>query len=289
MNKNIIKEISIDLIIIIACGLLSFFLSKIIPLEGLTQIIKLEYSSDSTKVISIALRDVVLALLCFLVNQIFFLFAIFGFNKNAKGFNKKNWLFYGILSFFGLLAFILISSILINFRISREISFLITGGIVTIYNILNYKLYFEDYANSNKLFWEIYRFALVGLIAAVFDFVVCYISQFIAFNNSSDWYVTLISVTCGFIIGVTINYFLSTYMVYKASKSNISKTVKGLIIFVILSAIGLGLGIGIQYLLYDFLHVQKGIAFLSYPIDFVIRTLVVMIYNYVSRKLIIYR
>ena len=82
---------------------------------------------------------------------------------------------------------------------------------------------------------------------------------------------------------------MSTYMVYKASKSNLAKTAKGVIFFVVLSAIGLGIGIGLEYLLYDLFYLTLGIGIFIYPVVFVVRTLVVMVYNYLSRKLLIYR
>ena len=142
---------------------------------------------------------------------------------------------------------------------------------------------------SNNLFWEIFRFGIVGLVAAVFDFLTVFAFRFGVFGSGTDWYVTLISTTCGFIVGVTINYLMSTYMVYKASKSNLAKTAKGVIFFVVLSAIGLGIGIGLEYLLYDFFFLNLGIGIFIYPVVFVVRTLVVMVYNYLSRKLLIYR
>jgi putative flippase GtrA len=212
-----------------------------------------------------------------------------GKNGVGKSDQKRCIISYVILSFFGFLAYVVLVTLFLALKLPKNTSFLLTGLITSVYQILNFELFFLGKKNSNNLIWEVYRFALVGLMAAVFDFAACYVVQFLVFKNATDWYVTFLSVTAGFAIGVTINYFLSTYMVYKASKSNMSKTTKGVIIFVVLSAIGLGLGIGIQYLLYDYLNVQKEIAFFSYPVDFVIRTLVVMFYNYVSRKLIIYK
>ena len=161
--------------------------------------------------------------------------------------------------------------------------------IVGVYDLFIYKLYMENRTYSNNLFWEIFRFGIVGLVAAVFDFLTVFAFRFGVFGSGTDWYVTLISTTCGFIVGVTINYLMSTYMVYKASKSNLAKTAKGVIFFVVLSAIGLGIGIGLEYLLYDFFFLNLGIGIFIYPVVFVVRTLVVMVYNYLSRKLLIYR
>ena len=285
------RKIVLYALLALVCGGLSLFLAAVLPFSSLTQVLKLNYSGDATKVITFELKTIVLSLIGFALTLLVLLTCLFviKIENKEREIKGRNIGFFAILAFFGLLAYVVLSTVLMAFKLSPLVAFFLTGTIVTIYHLLNYQLYFEDKANSNQLFWEIYRFALVGLIAAVFDFIVCYLVQFIIFKNATDWYVTFISVTCGFIVGVTINYFLSTYMVYKASKSNVSKTAKGVVTFVVLSAIGLGIGIGVQYFLYDLLNVQKEIAFFSYPVDFVIRTLIVMVYNYISRKLIIYR
>lgn len=206
------------------------------------------------------------------------------------GKHHKNVVSLVLLSLFGLLAFVVLSALLSAFLSGHSYLSLIVASVLTnIYEILIYKLYFEGKSQSNSLFWEIFRFAIVGLVAAVFDFLTCYVVQFIAFRNNTASYVTIISTACGFVIGVIINYLMSTYMVYKASKSGFSKSVKGIVFFVVLSFIGMVIGMGIQSFLYDFLFSRKGIKFFSYPVDFVVRTLIVMVYNYVSRKLLIYR
>lgn len=210
--------------------------------------------------------------------------------KPMIGKKGKNLIPLCILSLFGFLAFVVIAALLSSFLKNNVYLPLLVSGILTgIYEYLIYKLYLENKSQSNALFWEIFRFAIVGLVAAVFDFLTCYLVQFVLFRNSKAVYVTIIATACGFLIGVLINYLMSTYMVYKASKSGFSKTVKGIVLFVLLSALGLALGMGIQAFLYDYLFLSKNILLFSYPVDFVIRTLIVMVYNYISRKLLIYR
>ncbi len=196
---------------------------------------------------------------------------------------------YLILSLFGYLAFIVINILLSGWSVPSLVTCIVSSLLVGVYQYLIYKLYMEKRTYSNHIFWELFRFAIVGLVAAVFDFITCFVFQFVIFKGNEAVYVTIVSTIAGFVIGVIINYLMSTYMVYKASKSTFSKSVMGIVVFVILSAIGLGIGIGIQYFLYDFLYLKKEIMMFSYPIDFVIRTLIVMVYNYISRKVIIYR
>ncbi len=203
---------------------------------------------------------------------------------------KAKWLIaYIILALFGYLAYLVIAILLSGWNISFQTSSAVSTLLVGIYDYLIYKSYMEGRTMSNALFWEIFRFAIVGLVAAIFDFATCFIFQFIIFNGSTAFYGTGIATGMGFVIGVTINYLMSTYMVYKAAKSNFSKSAKGIITFLVLSILGLLIGVGIQYVLYDWLYLLVGVAFLTYPVDFVIRTLVVMVYNYITRKLFIYR
>ena len=194
-----------------------------------------------------------------------------------------------ILDLFGYLAYLVIALFFSSIHLSFGLSSLIATLLVGIYDYLIYKMYAENRTLSNSLFWEIFRFAIVGLVAAVFDFAICLLIQFLAFKGNEEFYVTIIATACGFIVGVIINYLMSTYMVYKAAKTNFSKSAKGMLAFFILSAIGLGIGIGLQYFLYDFLYLNLQLIVFSYPLDFVIRTLIVMVYNYITRKIFIYK
>ena len=203
--------------------------------------------------------------------------------------NYKNVFILSVLSFFGNLAFIMIAVFLKSLNLHISLAVFTSSLLTNTYCYLIYKMYLENYCYSNKLFYEVFRFLIVGLIAAVFDFLLCYIFQFIIFKGNENVYVTVISTIMGFLIGVVINYLLSTYMVYKKTDNKKAKNVKGMIIFLLLAVIGLLLGIGIQALFYDLLFVKKGVSFFSYPITVIFRTFVVMVYNYISRKLILYK
>jgi putative flippase GtrA len=203
---------------------------------------------------------------------------------------KGRWLIpYILLAFFGELAYLVITMLASITKLTNEVSIGAAGFLTNIYIVLIYKLYLEKRTFSNSLFWEIFRFAIVGLVAAIFDFTVGYLIQFVAFSGNTSGYVTPLSTAGGFIIGVIINYLMSTYMVYKASSTNFSKTFKGIAFFVILSTVGMLLGIGIQYLCYDFFNLKLGLTGFSYPLVFIIRTLIVMVYNYITRKLFIFK
>ncbi|MCR5692912.1 MAG: GtrA family protein [Bacilli bacterium] len=209
--------------------------------------------------------------------------------KPVLGEKCRNLILLIILSLFGVLAHVVLGILVPVVSIPQFLIQAAIAIIVGVYDLFIYKLYMENRTYSNSLFWEIFRFGIVGLVAAVFDFLTVFAFRFGVFGSGTEWYVTLVATTCGFIVGVTINYLMSTYMVYKASKSNLAKTAKGVVFFVVLSAIGLGIGIGLEYLLYDLFFLSLGIAIFIYPVVFVVRTLVVMVYNYLSRKLLIYK
>ncbi len=91
----------------------------------------------------------------------------------------------------------------------------------------------------------------------------------------------LLAALLGFLLGVAVNYLLSGYFVFRAADSGKSKGAE-MLVFLLLAAVGLGLTELILWLLTDFagLHV-----FLSK----IIATLVVFLWNFFGRKLILYR
>lgn len=163
------------------------------------------------------------------------------------------------------------------------VSLWIGGFIALIYDYFILKLFAYDKVSDKGVLWEIVRFALVGVIAAVFDFATTYGTRIILGKvELSNTLVTVIAVTMGFIVGVIVNYLCSVHMVYKASKKSNARTWYGALLFVALSAVGLGIGIGLEALLYDLLK-------WTYVLVFIIRTLVVMVWNYITRKIFIFR
>ncbi len=285
-------EVSMHAALCLLIGAFSVLLYYFGIIKVDTSVIK-EITYSEGKTISYAPSFVYLSLLLSLFTVLLSFFLTFLIKPSGLkadiGKKGKNIITYSILSLFGMLAYLVIAVFLANLKVSNSMSLFLAGTLVSAYEAFIYKLYFENRTYSNYLFWEIFRFAIVGLVAAVFDFAFCFLFQFIVFKGNNAFYVTGISTGMGFLIGVIINYLMSTYMVYKNAKDNTSKTAKGVILFFVLALIGLFLGIGIQYFLYDFLNLKKGISFFSYPICFVTRTLIVMVYNYISRKLVIYR
>lgn len=289
-SKNLIDEIVIYFAfsLLVALIITSFYTLNIF---NSTELINLTYSQDKYLEFS---KSVMLFSISFSFVDVIFYYLILFFikasgNKPVINLKFKNLIFLFILSLFGNLAFIVMSIFFSSLKVDDYLNIFISSFLVNIYCTFIYKLYLENMTYSNHLFWEIFRFAIVGLVAAVFDFIISFIFQFLIFKNNTASYVTIISTFCGFVIGVIINYLLSTYMVYKNATNNDTKSIKSIIIFVALAIIGLLLGMLLQFILYDLFYLKLHISFFTYPLDFVIRTLIVMVYNYLSRKIFIYK
>jgi len=196
----------------------------------------------------------------------------------------RNWVLYSILLILGIAAYFVIVFGLDLISCPFWCSNLLASLIFSAYLYLMLKLYFYDYIQEKGIFYEIVRFALVGVIASIFDLSTCYLFQFVILPSSLDaiW-LTLISVTMGFLVGVVVNYLCSVYMVFKNTTSkDSSRTTKGKILFFVFALVGLGFGYLLQYLFYDVLAV-------GYVTTFVIRTLIVLVWNYLSRKYFIFK
>ncbi|CDE38270.1 putative uncharacterized protein [Mycoplasma sp. CAG:472] len=121
-----------------------------------------------------------------------------------------------------------------------------------------------------KLINQILKFGVVGGIAFVIDYGILFLlAKVIGLNE-------LISAAISFIVSLTFNYFLSTKWVFDAKK----QTPKEVIIFVLLSVVGLGINEVLIYLGTKKLGIDVMIVKLF-------ATAIVMVYNFITRKLII--
>ena len=121
-----------------------------------------------------------------------------------------------------------------------------------------------------KLINQILKFGVVGGIAFVIDYGILFLlAKVIGLNE-------LISAAISFIISLTFNYFLSTKWVFEAKK----QTPKEVIIFVLLSVVGLGINEVLIYLGTKKLGIDVMIVKLF-------ATAIVMVCNFITRKLII--
>ena len=147
---------------------------------------------------------------------------------------------------------------------------------------------------SSPLIREIVRFLLVGGGATIVDFLAMslvlwamqpaiypnFLSVFLGGTQEPSTLATVIGTGCGFLVGLAFNYIFSVLFVYK-EKGN-SKTMGGFLLFSLLSAGGLAIHLLGMYLGYDLLHINEWIVK-------IILTAVVLVYNYITRKVLIFR
>jgi len=124
---------------------------------------------------------------------------------------------------------------------------------------------------NNKLVLQILRFGVVGGLAFLIDSSLLFI-----LTEYLHVYV-LISSVISFIVSLIFNYLLSIFWVFDVKKK---QTWKEILLFAILSTIGLGINQVVMYLGVEVFHIY-------YMICKVLSTFIVMVYNFITRKIFI--
>lgn len=146
---------------------------------------------------------------------------------------------------------------------------------------------------GNRKLAEILRFCIVGGVATIVDFVAMGITLYIFdpslypnfFNVFYGGGTPTVLASCvgtgvGFIVGLVVNYLLSVLFVFDEKGS--SKTLHGFIVFALLSVGGLAINVVGMYLFVDLAGWNEWLIK-------IMLTLIVLVYNYITRKLIIFR
>ena len=148
--------------------------------------------------------------------------------------------------------------------------------------------------DNHKTIAEIMRFLIVGGFATIIDFIVMgvvlyifdsslypsFFNVFIGSNAEPTTLATVVGTGAGFIAGLVFNYIFSIIFVYE-NKGN-SRSAKGFLMFALLSAVGLGIHLFGMWLGFDVLNINEWIVK-------IVLTIVVLIYNYISKKLVIFK
>ena len=123
-----------------------------------------------------------------------------------------------------------------------------------------------------KLIEQIMKFGIVGVLCFVIDYgLMIFLTEVFGISY-------LISSGISFSVSVIVNYKLSLKFVFKTDESR-NKIIE-FIIFVVLSVIGLWINQVLMWICVDKLHI-------FYMISKIGVTAVVMVYNFITRKLII--
>ena len=125
---------------------------------------------------------------------------------------------------------------------------------------------------NNKLFAQIIKFGFVGGTSFVIDAGILFLlTEFCGIHY-------LLSGAISFTASVIYNYMLSIKWVFDAKKDDNKE--QELAVFIGLSVIGLGLNQLLMWLFVDIFHIY-------YMLSKIIATAIVMVYNFVTRKLFI--
>lgn len=125
-----------------------------------------------------------------------------------------------------------------------------------------------------KLLEQIVRFGIVGVIAFVIDYAVLLLLTEVFGVHY------LVSSAAAFLVSVVFNYILSVAFVFETDSSRSKGREFGT--FVLLSAGGLGINEWMMWLL-------SGRLAVPYQLSKFAATAVVMVYNFITRKLILER
>ena len=150
--------------------------------------------------------------------------------------------------------------------------------------------------NKYPKLYEIFKFLVVGGFATIIDMLAMAIVLYIynpklydynflntvIGNESPDNFATVLGTGIGFICGLIFNYIFSIISVFNKSDTTFAKTKKGFILFSLLSSIGLLIHIVGMAVGYGVLKINEWIVK-------VILTFVVLVFNYITRKKIIFK
>lgn len=165
--------------------------------------------------------------------------------------------------------------------------------------------------------FEILRFIIVGIICTIIDFAVQFslmkwaFPALVAKGAWGEYLSWAISVTVAFLVANFVNFFFSRLWVYQNVDKNINtKSAKAFFFYLLLGVGGWLVGLALQEigvlivnlswpelaLSYDFTKVtigelfqEGGLAFWAFFLIFVIKTCVTMVYNYLTRKFLIFK
>ncbi len=120
-----------------------------------------------------------------------------------------------------------------------------------------------------RLLKQIFKFGVVGFSAFLIDYgIMILLTEVFSVNY-------LVSSAISFCVSVVYNYLLSIFWVFDVQKS---KGAQNFIVFLVLSVIGLLLNQVLMWLGTDILAVH-------YMLTKIAATVVVMVYNFITRKL----
>ena len=146
--------------------------------------------------------------------------------------------------------------------------------------LAKFKLKELFFAPSQNNVIQFFRYCFVGGIATVVEGASLWLIQHFIFSDEKAFFVYL-SQAIAFVLGTITNFVLSRMFVFQANSKSMKITGEFIVVFII-SAVGL---LTKEGLLWCF-SVKLGI---HYMLVWIVSTAIVLIWNYVARRVFIYK
>ena len=151
---------------------------------------------------------------------------------------------------------------------------------------------------KEELFWEIFRFLLVGGGATIIDYGVSYLFYTWLLPPAIIGQVLALGVSTvfGFCVGLTVNWFLSVLFVFRAVRNKKeANSKKGFITFTLVGLVGLLVSVlGMQLVnVLPSITLFSSTTFLkeewTWWLMKCVMTCIVLVWNYIGRKLLVFK
>jgi len=150
-------------------------------------------------------------------------------------------------------------------------------------------------AEKKQLFLEFIRYCVVGGTAFVVETLTHLLLWKFIFTDSQKGVNIFIVTTIGFLVGLAVNYALSVLWVFTTEKQQKQgKTVKAFLIFAVIGVVGYGMKVLLMYLGalcfgVPYADFSAELVPLKYYTVHIISAGIVLIWNYIGRKFIIFK
>ncbi len=139
---------------------------------------------------------------------------------------------------------------------------------------------------TSKNLWEAFRYAIVGGISALADMGVLFLLTELVFDGKNTGLPLAVSVAGGFIVGLIVNYLLSQLFVFNSeSQREKGKTARAFLIYAAVGIIGFALTELLMHIGMIFVP-EAGLWYLL--LNCFVKG-VVLIWNYIGRKIFVYK
>ncbi len=139
---------------------------------------------------------------------------------------------------------------------------------------------------SRALIFEFLRYAVVGGVSALADMGALALMTELAFDGKNTGFPLFVSVAVGFLVGLTLNYALSTAFVFIRAEQR--EKGRGLVPYLLYAAVGL-VGFGMtEALMHLGMLVVPTAGFWYLLLNGGVKC-VVLVWNYIGRKIFVYR